>query len=445
MPEFDLVEQLKGFRDFCREEGLYSVWTLILVEGILWLLSEKFGWDTQNMVVLLTMWPVFWVIAFCYVPKRKNGKLTILLAIETDKDVDQKKFKADCIDRCVSTLREAGLDDRCKFIIPKKHQCRWFRSESGWRTFLFKFVRPHFSITGTVKKRGGKMFIEPKGLVVHKKISNDVQRDLANDFSIVLPKEISIDVNEEAAFRGFQISADIFSHAALFIIGNAALLSNDYKFALEIHEKCKRAIVPALILPTAQHINKKIRSFLFVENYLIARMAFYANNIKEAVPYINVALELEPTFYEVLLLAGAIKFKQGEAERRQALEIIKRAKKQAGTRFEWMFSLAFLYLWFENYPEALKIFKKIERLDREKIQQTIQDVLNFNQGLKDSGAATPQVYLWTGFLEYKILENLPSAFADISKYKEDSNPENTATAELTNRWISELSSKMSII
>jgi len=438
----DVVKQLREFRDFCREEGLYSLWTLILVGGAFWFLAVKAGLQILPIAIILLIWLIIWVCAFCYIPKRTNGKLAILLALEADKDVDHGNFRADCIDRFISTLRESGLDDRCKFIIPNKHQCRWFRSESGWRAFLFKFVKPHFAITGTVKKRGGKMYIEPKGLVVHRKVSNEAQRDLSTDFSIVLPREISIDVDEETVFRGFQMSADIFSHAALFMIGSAALLSHDYKFALEIHTKCKSSIVPALAMPTARHINTKLTSLLFVENFLIARTAFYTDNIKESIAHIEVALALQPAVYEVLLLAGAIRFKQGE--HRQALDIIKRARKHSGARFEWMFSLAFLNLWFENYPEALKIFKKIERLDKERVRATVEDVLNFNQRLKDSGGATPQVYFWTGFLEYKVMENLPRAFADISKYKDDSNPENVVTIDLTSRWISELGSKMSI-
>lgn len=286
------------------------------------------------------------------------------------------------------------------------------------------------------------MFIEPKGLVVHSKTSDNAQADLSRDFSLVLPKEISIVVNEETVFRGFQMTADIFSHAALFIIGSAALLSRDYKLALEIHGVCRNLVATAQTLPTAQYIARKVKDCIFVENFLLARSAYYLNQINDSVPYMTVALEMQPAFYEVLLLSGAILFKRGEYK--QALEIIKRAKKHSGSRTEWMFSICFLYLWFENYDEAVKICKKIQKLNKDPIINIVDDVIRFNTILRTEGRANTQSYFWTGFLEYKVKGNIPTAFSDLTQFKNQSTEAMLPLITLADNWLGEMKEVMSI-
>lgn len=437
------LETLKQLKALYAEEGLHSVWTLLGVAVILAFVFSNVHAPWVYSVAVISFWLFFWVIAYIWVPRNKKDKVGIVIAIETERASDERRFKSDFIERIQKTLDEHGLGQKFQIITIKRHQCRYFR-RVRWQKWLAKRVRGHFYLIGTVKRRpepgnGEQLFIELEGKVIHRLVPIQISQNLALDFVNVLPKEIKL--NADAEFHGFRLTADVCSYAAMFIIGIASLISGDAELALDLHTKCLNAIQPHKDWPMVKYMNSKLGPLMTVSRFLLAKKYYVADNIALANQYCTSALAINAAYYPALMLQGSIDLKLGDVT--AALVKIKRAKKHA-TDDTWLFSLAFLYFWTENYVEALKLCNKIQKLDGIKMKSVVDECLKFNEPLKAGNPDKKQLYFWTGFLQYFLAKNLPESLSDLETFKNASQTNADELDKLAARYIKEIQKTMSL-
>ncbi|MCX6745320.1 MAG: hypothetical protein NTX82_07425 [Candidatus Parcubacteria bacterium] len=361
---------------------------------------------------------IYWVIYVWYYPKRSKKRLGVAIAIHVEELEDYKFFEKDFI----SPFRNKICDLNLPFdvLVLKNHQSEKVETVKDARKVLRK-TNAHFCIWGSIKKRknnpaGEKYLFILRGIVVHQPIQEIQKVLLVKEFDALLPNSFAFEENLQ--FEAFEFRSNQVFTALDYITGRAALLSGDFKTAIQLHEPLFQAIQSGQPYPISIDTLKKILS---LEYDLKASFEFF--NAAEGESYkesIIKSLQYNQSNYGALLKRAIIEFDDGNGDPKTALATIGQAKQYAVGVYHWLYSKAFLHFWLEEYDDALKCCEKLKGKNYAGEEITIKEVLKFNEDLLKK-FDKPQLYYWIGFVSYIKDENLSLADIYFQKFIEKTN------------------------
>lgn len=355
-------------------------------------------------------------------PKTKNQKTGIVIAIFSE-NYEGVKIKGNFIKELKRNICDAGLDRYFNIVLLLNHQSENIKSNKDVEK-LHNEVGGHIYFYGDIQKehdgKDKKYFLNIDGYVKHLPIPLPVSQDISFDFRAVLPKEINF--NEFFALRGCKATAKIVYLTTRYIVGLASFLSGNPFLAFEMHKNLSDELNEYKNINNDENLQnlakfdfkhlKAIRNKLPIiisnECYVISRAYFINGKFDKMFEYFTLSLKNNEQNYSAYLLKSIYDFKINE-DPSAALESIKKAKKYAGSKFEWRYSYAFLKFWSGDYEEAFRTCKKIEKQYYLLEPISIDEVEKFNLDLLENNKGKPQLYFWIGYLNYKKKLNFPNA------------------------------------
>lgn len=399
---------------------------------------------------LFIIWTLYWIFYKYYLPRNKKDKVGIVIAIYSENERERQQLKLDFIAKLKKDLKQEGLSKDCHIIFLKNHFSNQIFEADDQRSkveTLNKKIKAHFYVFGDIKKRpdgddGEKFFLYFQGFVTHKPIPRSLSRAITLEFSKALPQEINF--FEKRGFKGFETSATLVHLAAKYIIGIAALVSNDPQFALRLHTGLKdqfNAYRP--LPPNLQDIRNRIPILISDEKLWISRWHFENNRLNESRKLLYEAIIENSKNYGAWLFKAIFDFLIDENVA-ESVSSIKKAERCANDTYEWRYSKAFLFFWKGDYISALNICGKIRKQNYRDEELTLAQVRRFNLDiLNRSSSLRPQLYFWMGYLSYFKEGNLPNALDDFEKFEKFSTPEMFVLKQKSTIYLQQIKIKMS--
>jgi tetratricopeptide (TPR) repeat protein len=426
-----------------------------LIAGVLLLLIIFFAGDSFfNKYISTTylqwiylslplLWISYWLFNRFWIPRNNKKYIGLVLCIYADSNEAEQALKIDFITSVRKQMIDQQIDGIFNIIVEKNHLASKYNNHKSIYK-LHNKVRGHIYIYGETKKRnnGGKeqYFLSLDGMVLHRPVEQQVSQELSKDFLATLPKGINF--NDEFAFIGFQVSADIVVKSVKYIIGLAAYISGNPLLSINLHTGLKNQIkASSQKLPGDNIILSKIDDLLSNE-YAIMAMYYFSKKDKQNTKInLNESLKLNPKCYRALVAQSIIVF-SWENDPKKSLTIIKKCHEFDFP--EWRYNEVFLHFWLGNYPSAWKQCEKIKRQNYFNEIAISQEVTQFNESIISSDNSKPVLYFWLGYNYYYKQDNLPMALEKFELFEQNANVTVTDLKQKSSAWLIEIKQKMSI-
>lgn len=428
--------------------------TKALIAGIILLLGIFLGIDPflskyisliylrWIYVGLSVLWFVYWFLNRFYILKNRKNRVGVVLCIYADSDEAERNLKRDFVDTLKKQILDEQLGQIFQVITIKNHITKKFNNFESIKKLHLK-VKGHIYIFGETKKRkngADQYFLSLDGSVMHRPVDQNTSQELSKDFLATLPKGINF--NDEFAFEGFQVSADIVLRSVKYIVGLAAFVSGDFNLAIKLHNNFKQQMKQSTVkLPSHDNILNKLNLIMANEHALLAHYHFLKGQREEANKNLEEALKCSDKCYRAFVLQTIIAF-SWEQDPKKALTI---SKKCHNFNFpEWRYNEAFLHFWLGSYPSALKQCDKIKKQNYPNEIATSQEVTQFNESLLSSEIDKPALYFWLGYNYYFKQNNLPLALNNFELFEQKSDNTMTILKQKSSGWLIEIKKQMDL-
>jgi tetratricopeptide (TPR) repeat protein len=301
-------------------------------------------------------------------PHAPENTVGVAVAITTETEAEQKQLSRDFVQTLRTLLRPSGKPEFYVLEVPDYFAART-KTKADAEALLFA-ARCRFMLFGTARLRRfeGKQrhVLDMHGIVAHRPVPEDTYIALVKEFTEVLPARSQIPV--ESDLLGFEITSDLVSVAAKYIIGLASFLSGDAEYAQVLFEDLRLSIGPLNSqVPALRKIRERLPKRL-CEAYLAQAEGAYADWRKTRAPeqlvkvgqFAEHACRNESSSYKGHLLMAIFYFadqhdlQKARAELRQCKE---------GSNSVWALNDAFLLACAGDLPAALAKYKKAFRRD----------------------------------------------------------------------------------
>ncbi len=394
-------------------------------------------------LVLPILWVFYWLHNRFWISKNDKNHTGLVICINADTDDAEQILKRDFVSSVKKQITNENVGELFNIIVVKNHLASKYNDLKSIHR-LHNKVKGHIYIFGETKKRnnGGKeqYFLSLDGMVLHRPVPQQVSQELAKDFLSTLPKGINF--NDEFAFVGFQVSADIVVKSVKYIVGLAAYISGNPTLAISLHTNLKNQIVSSpQKLPGDNLILSKIDGLLANE-YAIMSAYYFGKQDKENTNLnLTEALRLNPNCYRALIVESIVAF-SWENDPKKSLII---TKKCHGFNYpEWKYNEAFLYFWLGNYPSALKQCEKIKTQNYPNELTTSLEVTTFNESIIANDPSRPALYFWIGYNYYYKQDNLPLALKYFELFERNATQQMSKMKQKSTAWLIEIKRKMEI-
>lgn len=411
---------------------------------------EKFITDSSNRLYLYLaicgIWGLTWFFERKRLPKNRENSIGLVLSIKTENDKQKIRIRNDFVKRMNDLMAANNLTTKINVILLQNHQIDYLsnvlsnysknkqssQAIKAWEK-VRKTIRGHFFVWGDIKERQdeeNKYFLDLDALVVHAPVHVITQQKIVNEFLSVWYKQISFD--ERIEFKGFLFTADSVFMAVKYIVGIAALVSGDVFLALSLHESLNcdpyfKTFNP--IPPNLVHVKKQLIGLLSEEYLLAAKYAFQKGNRQDVDKYLSLSQQLQQS-YGAYLFQAIVEFLY-KNDSQAALSTIYKAKKIAGADGAWRYSEAFLLMYQEQYPKALKAYKKIIKNTFVNEELTLPEIYDFNEKYLAQNPDKIQSLFIIGYLKYKKDNNLGDALDNFDKFIEKAKGQRQHSSLLT--------------
>ncbi|MFA6529109.1 MAG: hypothetical protein WCT46_06255 [Candidatus Gracilibacteria bacterium] len=430
------------------------------------------GWYWITTVVIVEVfWLIFWLWTRCKYPKVPKNKVGIILAIETEKDLERNKVYRDFVFYFRKLINEAGFSDIFEIVDLNEYQSSvtsrllseqsqsliQFRKDGVFKNLVKrnkwesqqKKIGGHLYIWGEIRKRmdkESKYIFDIDGLIVHKPLKVGAHNIIAKDFIESWFKRIAFsDVFE---LTGFEISAELVFVISKYIIGLASLISGDPVLALKLHtvlrtefEGINKKYNP--VPPNLLKIRSKLDALIAEENILIANWYLRNNQITQADKYLADSFLVKQDNYGAYIFSALRKFQNNDLD--GCLGDVMKAKKIAVNNQIWRYDYAFLLVWKGNYERGLNQYQKITENTYPGEDVTVNEIYIFQQGLWKNKKWIPALFI-LGFIMYKKLDNLPQSHQYFERFIEESSkvPEFARLVQVTQSYLSDIKKEMQL-
>ena len=437
-----------------------SFWILLSLHA---LIREDFNYEWYLygtvFLVIVSSWLFFryrWPYPKNRVDRKTGKKKTGMVIAISYGNYEGAKIRNKFIRELQRNINDAGLDKYFNVIPLLSHHSEKIKNNDDIEN-LHKKVDGHIYFYGDVQKESDgkdikKYFLNIDGYVKHLPIPIPVSQELAFDFRAVLPKEISF--SEFFELRGCRATAKIVYLTTKYVVGVASFLSGNPFLAYKMHKNLVSELneyqeinkddkikdLTKFDFKQLKKIKNKLPLIISNETLVISRAYFLNKKYNEAQNFLSIALKNNPNNYGAYVLKAVYDF-QLNNNPKESIESIKKAKKNSGNRFEWMYSYAFLKFWFGEYKDAYRVCKKITSLSYPWENVTLEEVEHFNLAILEKDKSKPQLYFWIGYLNYRKKNNNPNALiyfeeflklADKSKMSDLVNKADTFLREIKN-------------
>ena len=443
---------------------------LILIITLLKLSIAGWYWIAAVIVVDI-LWFMFWLWTRNKYPKVSDNKVGIVLAIETEKDLERNKVYRDFVIHFSKLINDAGFSDIFEIVDLNEYQSSvtskllsensqsliQFRKDgvfkdltkrNKWESHQKK-IGGHLYIWGKIRRRmdkESKYIFDIDGLVVHKPLKVGAHKIITKDFIESWFKRIAFsDVFE---LTGFEISAELVFVISKYIIGLASLISGDPVLALKLHsglrtefEVINKKYNP--VPPNLLKIRSKLDALIAEENILIANWYLRNNQIQLADKYLTDSFSVKQDNYGAYIFSALRKFQNNDIG--GCLDDVMKAKKIAVNNQVWRYDYAFLLMWKGNYERGLNQYKKIAENTYPGEDVTVSEICVFQQGLLKNKKWIPALFI-LGFIMYKKLDNLPQSLQYFEKFIEESQKisEFVSLIRVTQSYLSDIKREMQL-
>jgi hypothetical protein len=381
------------------------------------------------------------------IPKTKQGKVGIVVAVSCENDAESQRLRADFIDPLRKAIH-SGFSGGSLQLIELPHFLLNSPLDNESALTIKSKVRAHLMLYGRVRRRvDGKdefCYLELDGIVSHRPVSNEISKAFGKEFSELLPRGIRIPAGRE--FAGFSITSNLTEIVAKYVLGIAAGLSGDLAYAetlfSEVHSRVHAKLAQDKEdLPTYRTLSKRI-PFRLLEIYearaIIAYSDWRKNPSAESLDVIEESLKAmvrlgisrPPSFY----FFSAIHHFLLNRDVSSALEELKNVKGQGGI---WNLNVAFLNAYKGNLRAASRHYKLAAATEVD--LDTSLQVEDFLCRILEIEPDKYQVNFCLGMFNEHIKGDLNRAVYDYEAFLTSGNPSDFAIErELVKNWISAL-------
>lgn len=389
------------------------------------------------------IWIAFWSFNRFWIPKNDKNRTGLIICIHADSDEAEQDLKRDFIMSIKKQIIDQQIGEIFNIIVVKNHLAQKYGNPKSIYK-LHNWVKGHIYIYGEIKKRKNgeknQYFLSLDGMVLHRPAPQQVSQEISRDFLATLPKGINF--NDEFAFAGFQVSADIVVKSVKYIVGLAAYVSGNPLLSIRLHTDLKNQIkLSQQKLPGDDIILSKIDNLLSNEHAIMATYYFGKQDRSNAQLSLNEALKLNPTCYRALIVQSIIAF-AWENDPKKSLVV---TKKCHGFNFpEWRYNEIFLHLWLGNYSSALKHCEKIKKQNYITEEGVSREVIDFNESILKSDPGKTVLYFWIGYNYYFKQNNLPMALKNFELFEQVADSSMNTLKQKSSAWLIEIKKKMGV-
>ena len=386
---------------------------------------------------LVLIWTCFWLYKRYVLPRTSKGKIGIILALATESNKEKIRVKNDLVRRMQELIDANQLDNLLDIVLLTNHQAERvnqvlskYRAQLSksferndpigpelmkQRIKLQKRLRGIFYVWGSVVVReGDTTYLENDVIVFHCQIDPKARQQIAVDMTSIWSPQFTF--KEKAEYRGFRLSAELISLAALYIIGEAAFVVNQFDVALRLHESLDRELGLLQGHPNLRIIKQRLNELLAEEYNIVAYLNHSRNGeFDEAKRLIELCLQHDPRYYDAYIQKARIEFEH-ENNPGRALQTIRDAMKVAGSDGTWRYSEAFLLMYMENFRRALTVYKQIAAYSYEGEKGVLEQIYEFNHKRIEVEPEKLQPWFIIGFLKYKKSRNYPEALEYLERF-----------------------------
>jgi|GEM_PF-1509968 len=402
-------------------------------------------------LLLLLIWGIVWWCLREYLPKNPKGKVGLLFAIVTESEKQKIRIKKDLASGISKLLDEYHLLNTIKVIVledfkanrtsevlqkyilkedeiernytnlDKNEKEKLLKRFTEYKNFdkLKRRVNCHFYIWGNIKERQdaeNKYYIDLEALVIHKHLEAISAELIKKEFVAIFPKEISFP--EKFEFKGFQVTSDWIFIAATYIIGIAALLSNDQRTAYKLHKNIPRELNKYKPLPPNLYgVAKTVKRFLVLELLFNAQFAYQKGNLISAKNFIEEAILIDNKDYNVLVAAAYFSFNI-KRDVSVSLEYLKKASAVENIDYTWLYNRAFLYMYIGEYEKGFNDYKKLLDVSFVSEPKIVEECIEYDINLSKTEPNKYQLLFILGFLFYFKKRDLMNALRYFKLFKD---------------------------
>ncbi|MFW5795501.1 MAG: tetratricopeptide repeat protein [Bacillota bacterium] len=451
---FKVFNYLKG--NFFRVTGLIAIMALILIGvsqvNIITNLSNKI----IIIVLLCLFWFFIWHLMKTHLPKTKNNKKGIYIAIKSEKnenDLSEQgklklRVKNDFIKELIELFNTNQLSDFVQIHFLKDHQidylyekCEEFiaykpnkekkiktKKEKKFENIAEK-IGAIYIVWGDVKvRKNNELFyiVDLKSLIKSEEVKNreefikSIQSGFVSNFR--LQDKFEIDEFNYLTKSNFV--------SATYIIGMAAYISKEYKIAYNLHVRAKDQIVNLIKRnPNLKRAKKTLQEIINYEAFHLANINIEKENYKKALDYNNVITNTTQQDLYCIFQRVNILYKSNDID--QALELNKEIRKY--NELSFLYNKAFLLMMKGNYDKGLSIYWQL--MYNTKDRTIAGECIEYMEKELIRKPDLPILHFILGYLYYEKKENLPQAHDHFEKFLEK------AGSEFANKRIIEISNE----
>lgn len=388
-------------------------------------------WRIELIFLTILLWSLYWIFKRNEFPQTKNKLIGLIVAIQTENDIQMLKIKNDFAQKLVKNIKENKLDQLIDVLVLNNYQSKQIKDVlnkyskvinkdssldpktrkkyiNEWKT-IQKRIRGHFFITGNIKVRNdneSKYFFDNlEGLVIHKEVNDQIAVIIKNEF--IKSWWESINFPEKFELNGFYLTADLIYIAVKYIVGIAAFVSGDLDTAIKLHEKLSSSFAKFKTLPpNLESINNQ-HQILLAEEYLIkARKYYYENkNLSKIREYLDKSFNLIKKNYGGHMLDSLYYFVNNDLDK--SLDSIDKAQNCSGNDGTWRYNKAFLLMRTGKIKESFKLYKDISKTTYPLEKSTLKEVFEFCENLLKIEKNNYVLNFILGFLYLKKGYNYP--------------------------------------
>ena len=391
-----------------------------------------------NCIVVL----IWWLSARA--PKTPEGKIGFLVSVIAADDAESQRLKEDFLVPLQRLIKSGNAGKAIHFMSLPNHLAeRIIDQEDAQKARIES--KAHFVLYGDVKLRpiGGKEHhvIELNGIVAHREVPNEVSKQLAKEFSELMPGRINIPTDND--LLAFRFTSEWAELVAKYIIGIAAGLSGDLAYAKELY------------LDAQERLNSKDKTFPVYQKLSI-RLPNRISEIYEA--HARIELEAWTEDHDAshiaamsdnlakangpstpsLITTKAISAFMSKKAADEAITLLKLIQNQNDAL--WHYNMAFLYGYKGNLKVASRHYKQASLWPIE--PASLAQIEDFMCWALDEEPEKFQLYFCLGLFNWKAKGDASQARLDFENFLVAGKASDFAKErQLVAEWLKELLAK----
>jgi tetratricopeptide (TPR) repeat protein len=398
--------------------SLFAGNSLIII-GI-WSFSQA-PYDLKLVISLIAcyLYSIIWAKYRFIFPRNEHHetKIGIVFAVEVENNSQKIRLNNDFLTKFNDLLSKNNLKSIVEVICLNEFQSKKVKpvlnnyQEAEMRgkkkskeindfKKLNKEMKSHFFIWGNIKEReaGDPSYVfDLNALVVHRQEKEGAKQEVKKAFINSWYKRILFKKSWE--LFGFELSANMTFLSALYVIGIAALVSDDPFLALRLHKQLLKNLESSIEeVPKFIKVKQEVESLISEENFLIAQIHYFAKDTGKANNSLIEAFKGGKSHYEHYLFESILKFEADDLD--AALESIGKAERCAKNS-TWRYNKAFLLMVKGNYAGAWSIYRKLGNSSFGGEENVLKQIISYIKQYLKENPDKIQFHFVIGFLYYK--------------------------------------------